>query len=106
MAATKYYHTKWSKSERERQIPYDTTYVESKIWHKLIYKIERFTHIKNRFVFAKEEGRGGGVDWEFGISRCKLLCKGWINNKVLLYSTGNYIQCPVIDHNGKEYEKE
>ena len=29
----------------------------------------------------------------------------WINNKVLLYSTGNYIQYPVIDYNGKEYEK-
>ena len=28
----------------------------------------------------------------------------WINNKVLLYSTGNYIQYPVINHNGKEYE--
>ena len=53
--------------------------------------------------------RGGG--WErdgvgVGISRCKLLYKEWMNNKVLLYSTGNYIQYPVIDHNGKEYEKE
>ena len=28
-----------------------------------------------------------------------------INNKVLLYSTGNAIQYPVINHNGKEYEK-
>ena len=28
----------------------------------------------------------------------------WIN-KVLLYSTGNYIQHPVINHNGKEYKK-
>ena len=28
------------------------------------------------------------------------------NNKVLLYSTGNYIQYPVINHNGKECEKE
>ena len=27
-------------------------------------------------------------------------------NKVLLYVTGNYIQYPVISHNGKEYEKE
>ena len=27
------------------------------------------------------------------------------NNKVLLYTTGNYIQYPVINHNGKEYEK-
>ena len=47
---------------------------------------------------------GGGVDWEFGISRCKLVYIGWIN-KVLLYSTGNYIQYPVINHNGKEYFK-
>ena len=31
---------------------------------------------------------------------------GWISNKGLLYSTGNYIQCTVINHNGKEYEKE
>ena len=29
----------------------------------------------------------------------------WINSEVLLYSTGNYIQHPVINHNGKEYEK-
>ena len=29
----------------------------------------------------------------------------WINNKVLLYSTGNYIQHPVINHNGKGYKK-
>ena len=49
-----------------------------------------------------EGGGGGGMDWEFGISRCKLLYV-WINNKVLLYSTGNYIQYPVINNNGKEY---
>ena len=42
------------------------------------------------------------MDWEFGVSRCKLLHIEWINNKVLLYSTGNYIQYPVINHNGKE----
>ena len=27
-------------------------------------------------------------------------------DNVLLYSTGNYTQYPVINHNGKEYEKE
>ena len=27
------------------------------------------------------------------------------NNKVLLYSIGNCIQYPVINHNGKVYEK-
>ena len=29
--ATRDFHTEWRKSERERQIPYDITYVESKI---------------------------------------------------------------------------
>ena len=45
------------------------------------------------------------MDWEFGVGRCKLLHLGWINNKVLMNSTGNYIQYPVINHNGKEYKK-
>ena len=46
------------------------------------------------------------MDWEFGISRCKPLYREWINNKVLLYSTGNCIQYPGINRNGKAYEKE
>ena len=50
-------------------------------------------------------GCGGGKDWDVGISRCKLLYTGWINNKVPLYCTGNYIQYPRINHNAKEYEK-
>ena len=36
-------------------------------------------------------------------SKCKLLYREWINNKVLLYSTDDYIQYPMINHNGKEY---
>ena len=57
-------------------------------------------------MVAKGKVGRGGMDWEFEISRCKLVYTGWINNKVLLYSTGNDIQYPVINHNGKEYEKE
>ena len=45
----------------------------------------------------------GGLDWEFGTSRYKLLYIVWINNKVLLYSTRNYTQYPIINHNGKEF---
>ena len=41
------------------------------------------------------------MDWEFGVSRCKLLHLEWICNEILLYSTGNYIQSLVIKHNGK-----
>ena len=59
---------------------------------ELIYKTEADSWTQ-RFVVAK--GGGGGMDWEFGISRYKLLCIEWINSKVLLYSTGNYIQYPV-----------
>ena len=51
------------------------------------------------------EGVGGGLEWEAGVSRCKLLYREWTNNKVLLYSTGNYIQYPMINHNGKGYLK-
>ena len=54
-------------------------------------------------MVAKGEGGGGGLECEFGISRCKLFYIEWINNKVLLNSTGNYIQSPGINHNGKEY---
>ena len=54
-------------------------------------------------MVAKGEGAGGGMSWEVGVSRCKLLYIEWINNKVLLYSTENYIQYPMINHNGKEY---
>ena len=35
------------------------------------------------------EGMGEGWIGSLGISRCKLLYIEWINNKVLLYSTGN-----------------
>ena len=31
------------------------------------------------------------MEWEVGVSRCKLLHIEWINNKVLPYSTESYI---------------
>ena len=37
------------------------------------------------------------------INHRKKKSPGLINNKVLLYSTENYIQCPIRNHNGKEY---
>ena len=108
MDATRDYHTKWSKSERERQIPYDITYnVESKIWHKWTYLQNRNRLIdrENRLVVAKGEEVGRGMEWEAGVSRCKLLCIEWINNKVLLCRTENFIQYPMINRNGREYKR-
>ena len=40
--------------------------------------------------YQEEEG-GSGMDWEFGVNRCKLLHLEWISNENLLYSIGNYI---------------
>ena len=64
MDATRNYYTKRSKSEGKRQIPYDITDVESKIWHKLTYlqNRNRLTDIQNRFVVAMGEGMGKGID--------------------------------------------
>ena len=53
----------------------------------LIYEMEkRCTDIEKRPMVAKREGIEGAVDLEFGISRCKLVCIDWMNNKVLVYS--------------------
>ena len=62
MDATTDYPTKWSKSEREGQIPYDYhLYVESKIWHKWTYlqNRNRLIDIENKLTAIK--GKRG---WE------------------------------------------
>ena len=68
-------------------------YVESKIWQKgtCLQNRDRLTDTENRFVVAKGEGQGAGMDWEFGVSRYKLTHLEWIRNEVLLYSMGNLI---------------
>ena len=48
---------------------------------------------------------GREINWDLGINRYILPYTKWINNKGLLYSTGNYIQYPVINHNGKNMKK-
>ena len=70
-------------------------------------EISQFSKLSSaRLVVAKvERGRGEGMDWEFEVSRCKLSHIEWMNDKSLLYATGNYIQHPVINHNGKEHKK-
>ena len=58
------------------------------------------THIENRLVVAKGVGGGCGMDWEFWVSRCKLLHLERISNEILPYSTGIYIQSLGIEHDG------
>ena len=56
-------------------------------------------------MVAEREGDGREMDWDFRIRRYKLLHIGWINNKVVTYTMGNYIQYPMIKHNKKNMEK-
>ena len=53
--------------------------------------------------FPKGVGEGWIENLRLANAR-SLLYREWIS-KDLLYSTGNYIQYPVINHNGKEHKK-
>ena len=64
---------------------------------------QKQTHRYNRLQASSGTAGWGEMDWEFAISRYKLLYIPWINSKLLLYSTGSHIQYPVIIHNGKQY---
>ena len=73
MDATRDYHTKWSKSEREKHIPYDIISIRNLKYgiNELVYKME--ADMENRVVVTKKERGGRGMNWESGVSRCKLL---------------------------------
>ena len=92
MGGTRDSHTERSKLEGERKIPYDITY----IWN-LIYGTNKTFHKKEthgpreQTCSCQGGGEESGMDWEFGVNRCKLLHLEWISNEILLYSTGNYI---------------
>ena len=54
---------------------------------------------------GREEGVRWTMDWEFGVSSCKLFHLECIGNEVLLYGTGNYILSLGIDHDGRQSKK-
>ena len=56
--------------------------------------------MENRPVVAKEEWGESGMDWEFQVSRHKLLHLDWMGNGVLLYKTGNCVQSLQRVHDG------
>ena len=52
-------------------------------------------HRHSEQTYGCQEGEEEGEGWT-GSWSCKLLRLEWINSKVLMYTTGNYIQYPVI----------
>ena len=84
MGGPRDYHTKWSKSDRERQISYVITYMISyditymwnlKKWCKWTYlpNRNRVTDVENRLMVTRGERGGGGINWEIGIDVDTLL---------------------------------
>ena len=58
-------HTEWNKSDRERQILYDVTYMWNlKQWYKWSYlqNRNRATNVKSKLIVIG--GERGGINWE------------------------------------------
>ena len=70
-------------------------------WHM---KCKQILDIENRLVVFK--GEEVEEEWIESLGLASANSYTWNGYKTgLLYCTGNYIQYPVINHNGKEYEK-
>ena len=69
-------HTEWSKSDTERQILYDITYMWNlKKGYKWTYlqNRSRVTDVENKLMLTKGMGGHGGINWKIGIDIYTLL---------------------------------
>ena len=71
------------------------------MWNLKYGTKEPITDMENMLVVAKEKGRGSGMDPDFGDDRFQLLQLEWIDNEVLQYSIGNYVQSLGTEHDGR-----
>ena len=100
------YHLKWSKSERERQIPYDIIYMWNLKYgpNEHIYGTDSHTQRTDLWLPR------GSRRWEAKIRRLGLAdthCytqDGWTTRSYCI-AQGTIYQYPVINHKGKELFK-
>ena len=86
---------------RKRQIPQNITYV-----HKLNYDTNELIYRHREQICGCQKESGVEEGWTSRLMLAEMQNIIYrIDNKVLLYSTGNYIQYTVKNQNGKEYEK-
>ena len=83
-------------------MPYDITYIWNLKYYtnELTFQTETDSQTERTDLWLPR--RRGGMNWEFAISRCKLVCSKRMNNKALPYSAASDIQHPMISHNEKE----
>ena len=55
------YHTKWSKSERERQILYDITYMQNLKYDR--NEKQKQIHRHRKQIYGYQRGKGLGEGW-------------------------------------------
>ena len=86
MDGTRDSHTKRSKPERKRQMPYDIIYIWNLIYGTNKPFCRKETHGLGEQTCGCQGGGGGsGMDWESGVNRHRLLHLEWISNEILLY---------------------
>ena len=97
----KEYINKRVKEERgDINLNYKSQWVQMNLFTK-----QKQTHRHREQTYSYQRERAGWqINQEFGNNRYTPLYIKQINNKDLLYSTGNYIQYLVITYNGKESE--
>ena len=104
MDATRDYHTK--RSQKRKTNTYGITYMWNLKYdtNKPIYKTDSETQRTNLWL-PREKGGVGEMDWESGVSRCKLLHTEWITMRsyYIAQGTSQYLE---INHNAKAYKKE
>ena len=70
--------------------------------NEFIYKTERDSQTQKTNLGLPKGKVGGGINQEFEINRYTLPYTEWIDNKILLYSTGNHIQYLIINYKEKK----
>ena len=98
-----HYLLKWQWSFHLLSFPYQNRNLSTQnILRFSIYREETDSWTRRIDLWVpRGEQEGSGMDGEFGVGRCKLLYLEWLSNKVLLYSTGNYVQSLGTEHDGR-----
>ena len=100
------YHSKWSKSDRERQTSYNIIYMWNPTkWYKLTYCKAETDSQTSQTNLGLPKGQVEGRDG-LGVEDWHMHTEVWNANRDLLYSTGNSTQYSVIVYVQKESDKE
>ena len=92
-------------SERERQIPYDIIYMWDLKYDTIEFIYETDRHREQTCSCQRKENGGVGLGvWDQQVQTI-IHKMNQQHGATVQDSTGNYIQYPVVNYSGKEFEK-